>query len=284
MLKRHSFSINSTIFQLMAFLWLFSSFAHAQNYAKATVVMESYKVNYDNNIKLGLLVNLERDWHLYWKNSGDSGIPTSIQLSLPNGFSSYKVFFPIPKSFEFDGLVSYGYENQVMFTIEVDLPERTELKDHVVGIKLKSLICKDICIPFDTVIQFTIDLSKDYVAPVSVSNLFNQNENYLPAKSNNLKASAILNKDKVSLRLSGLSPDDRAVKSIYFFPYENGYFLNATQQKINWADDYVELLLEPEPFRTKVPEDINGIIVFENTEKRFAYEIQVPIGNKLTNQ
>lgn len=215
----------------MALIALINSIAYAQNYAKASVVMQTYNINYDSNIKLGLLVNLEKDWHLYWRNSGDSGIPTSIQLSLPNGFTSYKVFFPIPKSFEFDGLVSYGYENQVMFVIEVDLPERIELKEYVIGVKIKSLICKDICIPFDTVIQFTIDLSKDYIAPVSVNSQFNQNENYFPVKSKNIKASAILNKDKVSLRLSGLSQNDRTAKKVYFLPYENGYFLNTTQQK-----------------------------------------------------
>ena len=268
----------------MALLTLFSSFALAQNYAKATALMESYKINHDNKIKLGLFVNLEKDWHLYWKNSGDSGIPTSIELSLPKGFSSYDVLFPIPKAFEFDGIVSYGYENQVMFVIRVDLTDKIEFKEHVLGIKLKSLICKDICIPFDTLLQLTVDLSKDYIAPVDVTNQFNVNEKYFPIKSNNIKASALLDNDKVFLRLVGISQNEKAANSVYFLPYENGYFLNTTQQKINWSDDHLELLLEPEPFRIKVPKEINGIIVFENTEERFAYEIQVPIDNKLTNQ
>lgn len=80
----------------MVLLSLCGGFAHAQNYAKATIVTESYKINHDTKIKLALFVDLEKDWHLYWKNSGDFGIPTSIELSLPNGFPSYEVLFPIP--------------------------------------------------------------------------------------------------------------------------------------------------------------------------------------------
>jgi DsbC/DsbD-like thiol-disulfide interchange protein len=34
---------------------------------------------------LGLLIAHQPHWHTYWKNPGDSGLPTTLQWTLPAG-------------------------------------------------------------------------------------------------------------------------------------------------------------------------------------------------------
>src|SRR5688572_21764564 len=37
---------------------------------------------------VGLQLAHQPDWHTYWKNSGDSGLPTSLQWTLPEGVTA----------------------------------------------------------------------------------------------------------------------------------------------------------------------------------------------------
>lgn len=274
-------NIACSIFALL--LFVFNNFAQSHNFANASMIIDSFKKDEVNKIKLGLLVNLEPDWHLYWRNSGDTGIPTSIEISLPEGYAASEVKFPIPKAFEFDGLVSYGYDNQVLFKIDIYRPPKIEFIEHTFSVKLKSLICKDVCIPFDTTLRFTINLNKDYIAASEIVSFFYQNEQHLPIQDSNINSSANLRKDTVYLKINKLSSINKTAKSVFFLPYENGYFLNSIQQKINWADDHFELILEPEPFRTKIPKELHGILVHDNNEEKSAYEIKIPIVNETNN-
>jgi len=35
---------------------------------------------------LGFKFTIAPGWHIYWKNPGDSGLPTEVKLNLPEGF------------------------------------------------------------------------------------------------------------------------------------------------------------------------------------------------------
>ena len=64
-------------------------------------------------------IDVEAGWHAYWKTSGQSGFPTTIAWSLPQGISLGSLQFPAPKYYEFQGLGSYVHENT--FTLLADL-------------------------------------------------------------------------------------------------------------------------------------------------------------------
>jgi len=46
---------------------------------------------------LGLQLSHQPDWHTYWKNSGDSGLPTALQWTLPPGVTAGDIAWPLPK-------------------------------------------------------------------------------------------------------------------------------------------------------------------------------------------
>lgn len=45
---------------------------------------------------LGLKLAHEPDWHTYWKNAGDSGLPTELQWQLPEGLTAQEIQWPAP--------------------------------------------------------------------------------------------------------------------------------------------------------------------------------------------
>ncbi|MCX7670685.1 MAG: protein-disulfide reductase DsbD family protein, partial [Anaerolineae bacterium] len=48
---------------------------------------------------LGLAIDHAPHWHTYWKNPGDSGLPTTLEWSLPPGFVAGDIEWPTPVSY-----------------------------------------------------------------------------------------------------------------------------------------------------------------------------------------
>lgn len=70
-----------------------------------------------DEIRVGVLLDLDPGWHVYWRNSGDSGYPTTIAWTVTDG-SVGPLVWPAPEVFqEADGFLrTYGYSGQVMLT------------------------------------------------------------------------------------------------------------------------------------------------------------------------
>ncbi len=78
---------------------------------------------------------IENRWHIYWLNSGASGLPTSVDVELPEGFEAGPVLYQTPKQFETAGQLGYGYEKEAWFLIPVTAPGDLGADD-AVGVKV----------------------------------------------------------------------------------------------------------------------------------------------------
>ena len=45
---------------------------------------------------VGLQIAHQPEWHTYWKNAGDSGLPTEMTWTLPAGVSTGEIAWPAP--------------------------------------------------------------------------------------------------------------------------------------------------------------------------------------------
>src|SRR6058998_3397485 len=65
-------------------------------------------------LTVALRLSMERGWHTYWQNPGDSGLPTTIDWNLPSGVSAGAIQWPAPRALPVGPLVNYGYEGEVL--------------------------------------------------------------------------------------------------------------------------------------------------------------------------
>ncbi len=102
---------------------------------------------------LGLRLAHQPQWHTYWMNPGDSGLPTTLAWTLPPGLSAGEIAWPVPRKIPVGPLVNYGYEGTVLLPVPVTVgPEfKASPFSTAVTIKLKAswLVCKTECIPED---------------------------------------------------------------------------------------------------------------------------------------
>ena len=102
---------------------------------------------------VGLQLAHHPDWHTYWKNPGDSGLPTELEWTLPPGVMTGDIAWPLPKLIPIGNLANYGYEGTVLLPVPLIItPEYKPgpLAD-AMDIKLKAtwLACRQECIPQD---------------------------------------------------------------------------------------------------------------------------------------
>jgi DsbC/DsbD-like thiol-disulfide interchange protein len=84
-------------------------------------------------------------WHIYWKNPGESGLRTQLDITATNA-SAGEVLFPGPDRFEAAGAVTYGWGHEAVLFVPLD-----DVGDGA-AVQLHShyLACADSCIPGDT--------------------------------------------------------------------------------------------------------------------------------------
>jgi thiol:disulfide interchange protein DsbD len=255
-------------------------YAQQPTAANAEIVVNSYSLEKSRSVPIGILIELEKDWHIYWRNSGDTGIPTSIEFDLPKGISIKEIQWPVPKVFEFDGLASFGYEKQVLLLTELTIPENYQSNSVSIKANVKSLICKDVCIPFNTTVSKEIKLMNSSPAEQEISKLFAQTRINLPEVKNDFKLSVTLNDDQITLSIEKSVSNSSEIKSLYFLPYENGIFKNTAEQNFQIRDDGIELIVEYDQFKTEELRELFGILVLkfnDAAQSQKAYEINKQI-------
>lgn len=109
---------------------------------------------------LGLQITHQPEWHTYWKNPGDSGLPTELRWTLPAGLVAGDIAWPVPKKIPIGTLVNYGYEGTIVLPVPVTVtPEfKPSALTGEVPVKLQAtwLVCKKECIPEEG--SFTLQL------------------------------------------------------------------------------------------------------------------------------
>lgn len=96
---------------------------------------------------LGLQIDHQKDWHTYWKNPGDSGLPTTLEWTLPAGLQAGEIAWPLPKKFPLGDLANYGYEGRLLLAVPVRIDQLPPTAALSVELQARWLVCRRECIP-----------------------------------------------------------------------------------------------------------------------------------------
>ncbi len=95
-------------------------------------------------------IAMQPGWHTYWENGGDAGLPTTIEWTLPPGWSAGPILWPAPHRYEEDGdIVTFGYSERVVLLTEVtpDAAAPAGSTPAEIRARVDWLQCKELCIP-----------------------------------------------------------------------------------------------------------------------------------------
>lgn len=252
--------------------WVGSHAANAQTQTqpkvRAELVSNTRSVVPGQPLFVALHQRIETDWHTYWRNPGDSGLPTRITWVLPEGFRAGDISWPVPEAIPYGPLTNYGYSNEVYLPVEILTPPNIDTRTVTLRAKAQWLVCKDICIPESADLELTMP-----VAPAGSESLPTPHAKTLDALRRALPidspwdVSALASKDKLAIRFDAPSFNPDRIQKIEFFPFDAGYVNHAGGQRVTWADAGPQLLADrPEKDILDGPmTQVEGLLVITET-------------------
>ena len=128
----------------------------------ATLMAERPSLAPGDTIWVGLRLEMAEGWHSYWRNPGDSGLPTMIDWSLPEGLAAGPIQWPAPERQPYSSLMNYGYSDDVTLLARLAVAADAPTGSAMLFARATWLVCADICIPEDG--TFAIPVTVDPAA------------------------------------------------------------------------------------------------------------------------
>ncbi len=245
--------------------------AFAQSTAKTENVSLSLladgKAAAGQTVMVAVRQEIRPKWHTYWRNPGDSGLPTNIVWSLPKGISAGAIQWPRPSRFDIGPIINFGYANEAVLLVPLTIGAEADLTHVPVKAAVDWLVCEEICVPEQA--EVAIDLA----APPSADDVtaIARARAALPKNwpgSLTAQASGTM----VELTLSGAALGPVSQAYLYGDPGD-GLDFSAKPKVTSTGGDLVISL--PRANKAPVPQNIGGVI--DLGDKR-AFELQtIPV-------
>ena len=214
-------------------------------HVEAEIISRYAAVQPGQPVEAALRLKIIDHWHTYWRNPGDSGLPTKLTWSLPSGVSAGPIEWPMPKKLPLGPLMNFGYDGEVLHLVTLQTPKQLTVGQNVtLSAKAEWLVCSDVCIPESA--DLTISLPIIGSAPLPDARWADSFANArasLPGTMNGWKSEATFETGKAVLALT--PPPDEHVRfgEFAFYPLREDIIANAGPQIFSKTSDGMRLII-----------------------------------------
>jgi thiol:disulfide interchange protein DsbD len=226
---------------------------------------------------LGLHIQHQKGWHTYWKNPGDSGLPTQLQWQLPSGWSAGETHWPTPDKIRVGEMTNYGFEGSSLLAAPVSMTaaaKPTEAQE--VTLQANWLVCRQECIPQEGrfVLRIPGQSSQAVNGPLFEALLRQQPQALAMGAS-----LAQVHPDRLALTITGLPQTVWGQKPAVFVELPEvidhaGETHPRSQGQ--WRADQWQMDLPLHPMRSTQPQDLPLVLVFGKGAESTAWRVSLP--------
>jgi len=232
---------------------------------RSELVSEVVTVKPGEPFWVALRQTLRPKWHTYWKNPGESGLPTEITWKLPEGARADPIVWPAPILFDIGGVINYGFKDESMLLVRITPP--ADLAGPLtLAAEANWLVCEDVCIPEEGKFELVLPSGTAATpAPPATRDLFEKARRAVPTASP-WPARYGLSKTgdpTLLVEAKGLKPD--TIGDVYFFPAEWGPIATMAKQTATVTPEGIRIPLKRGDAKAAMPAQLAGTLVL--TEK-----------------
>jgi len=245
----------------------------APRHVKASLLAETDAVQPGRSLQLGVRLEMEKGWHTYWQNPGDSGLPTRVKWELPPGFTAGEIRWPYPIRFVSGPVVSYGYEHDVLLPVAVVVPLAIAASEVRFVARVSWLECEEACLPGKAELALVLPV-RPSAREGERAPLFAEARRRLPKREPGWRVSA--EGAARTLSLAVRPPLGTAVRDAYFYPVTPRLVDYSQPQSLRREGAAVRLELARDPNGAPA-ERLVGVLVAETASGREALEVDVKL-------
>jgi DsbC/DsbD-like thiol-disulfide interchange protein len=238
------------------------------------LIAENQWIAAGHTVNLGLRFELEKGWHIYWINPGDSGEPPRVKWQLPLGLTAEPIEWPAPRRLGTASVTDYGYEDAVTLIVPVRADANlTAQQSAELGAQLSVLVCREMCIPGKAQVSLTLPVKAQPPATDSrTESLFAVTRKSLPQPAPGNWKFTVVEANGVFDLTANVG---RQITQAVFYPLTESQVDNASPQKLAPLASGFRLTLRKSDQLLKPIERLQGVLVLPG---RRAYRIDVPVG------
>ena len=234
-----------------------------------------------DTVLAGIQLHMDPQWHTYWKNSGASGIPTSVKWDLPAGITAGDIQWPVPEKLPPDDLTTYIFQNDVVLLVPLKLAPDLQPGPRELKATVSWLECKEQCVPGKADVTSSLTIGAES-KPSQNLDLIQSWQKKLPQPGNELSAHAWwekgTNEDTRPLTLEWSSP--AAAGEADFYPLAGDQFeVQGATERLPADAGKIRVRKQVKKFQGDWPNQISGLLIQKSGDRQLAYEASLPISS-----
>jgi thiol:disulfide interchange protein DsbD len=214
---------------------------------EAELVPLSHWATPGSTVIVAVRQKIQPGWHTYWRNPGDSGGPTTLNWTLPDGLRADDIVWPLPERQRLQSLVNYGYSGDVLLPVPIEVPASAR-PGQVLTLRAQALfmVCSDqMCVPDELPLALDVEV-REGAAPLdptygaAIQSVLTAAPRPAP-----IEARIALEEGRLTLSAAGGPLADADIGRAHFFPFQGGIIDHAADQTATRGDQGLTLTLAP---------------------------------------
>ena len=263
---------------LLGALGLPARAAHTQ----ARLVLEAETARPGESVMAAIYLHMDKDWHTYWRNSGQSGLPTTVDWQLPKGVTAGELQWPVPRKLPEPEETTYVYENDAALLVKLHLAADLTPGPLSLKAKLDWLECQTKCVKEGAEVEATLAIAPQ-TKPSKDAAQFAAWQAKLPRLGTAVNARAWWEKAATGdLRpfILEWSAGKAPPKEADFFPDASEQFeVQPMTQRLPAEGQNIRLRVNVKKLSGDWPKEISGLLVERSGAERQAYDVKLAVAS-----
>jgi thiol:disulfide interchange protein DsbD len=246
---------------------------------RVELVAERAAVAPGEPFELGLRILPDTDWHVYWKNPGDAGLPPTLKWELPDEFAVSDIHYPAPSLIPAGPLAAYGYHGEVLYPVSVVPSSDLEIGDTVrINLHAGWLVCKEECLPGSAELSISLPVvEKNRIAVSDWTGLFERTRATTPTVlPDGWSVLATVQPGTIELHISPVQEYSDSI-GFEFFAAEKALIAYSAEQTVSISPSGYSMTLSRSPYSIADPDSIAGVLSIADGGWTEYYDINVPV-------
>ncbi len=269
---------SAVVISALAIFFLFGgvvAFAQSAHIPHGTLelISENSAITPGHDFTVGLQFKMERGWHIYWENPGDSGEPPHVTWQLPKGLSAGEIKWPAPRKMGASTIVNYVYDGDVLLMAPIHVSsDYSGAPSDKLDAAVKFLICSDqMCMPGKAQVSLVMQSGPQSISDPAKAAEFAWTRARLPKPAPaSWKISGHAEKDSFVIEIHA----GQSIPQGYFFPLNESQIENSAPQIAASLQRGLRLTLRKSGELTIPVGILKGVLELPGGE---AYLLNVPI-------
>jgi thiol:disulfide interchange protein/DsbC/DsbD-like thiol-disulfide interchange protein len=212
---------------------------------------------------VALRMKMDEHWHTYWRNPGDSGLPTEIEWTLPEGFKAGEIQWPYPQKIVLEMLATYGHEGEIFLMTEITPPATLSIHQQIdIHAYATWLVCDEICLPGESNYTITLPVKNESSeADKKWTDAFAEAREKLPVAIDEWKIAFSLTDSTVLLHATPPVWFTGSLSEVAFYPFEESLIDYVSPQQLHHTAEGYLLTMERSIYMPSSPEKVEGVLM-----------------------